>query len=205
MVEPTVSLPFAMIISAWRWVTRRALPSPVFHPDAQQSQWSNQSDISQWTVSIGLKKGWLRWKNSIADCRLYLIRRDFGQQAEPEGIWLKWIVDGKTLDPLATTLTTGKTYRATVVVRDVHEGTAYIANQRFIESDGAEKKWRLPPGRNDRHIDDPFGRYTFWIEVRSGKAAWRSSHYYSVSVPPSGQGNASFTLEILKPPPPRMA
>jgi hypothetical protein len=110
--------------------------------------------------------------------------------------------DGVPLDSLAATLMTGGTYEAIAVVRNEHEadGTAFVANERFIETHGAQRKWRLPPGRHDPFIDDPVGRYEFWLEIRSKKKRWRSEHYYVVRVHPPGQNNDSFRLTTERPP-----
>ena len=199
MIEPPSASTMALV-ARWtlglrNWLASCALPSPSFL-SAEQSQWGDEQTISQWTVPICVKRGLLRWNNKIAGARLYLDRRDFGPPGEPEGIWLTWIVDGKPAHE--TTLIAEKIYRATIVVRDEREGTAYIANEKYVDTGGTAKEWPLSPRSPDAMSSDAVGRYTFWLEVRTVKSRWRSAHFYVVSVPPPGPGsNHSFILMTL--------
>src|SRR5262245_35334289 len=199
MIEQSPASTKALVVrwtqGLWNWLASRALPSPVFL-SVQRSQWGDEQTISQWTVPICVKMGLLRWKNKIAGARLYLDGRDFGPPRESEGILLKWIVDGKLADE--TSLIAGKIYSTTIVVRDEREGTAYIANEQFVDTGGTAKEWALSPGRHGDMITDAIGRYTFWLEVRTEKSRWRSAHFYVVTVPPPGPGsNHSFLLMTL--------
>lgn len=195
MVEPSV--PLTIIIAPVLWIWRRAMPRPEFSLDLRRCQWSDVSEAAQWMAAIRLRKGLFWWKNKIDNCRLYLIRRDFGRlDSAPEGIWLKWIENGQQLAPLGITMVAGKSYEAVVIVRDSRESTAYIANERFIETRGVEKRWPLSPGR-DFPPNDPVGRYTFWLEIGVGRKRWRSEHYYVAHIPPAKVGNDDFRLQIL--------
>ncbi|MEQ8164842.1 MAG: hypothetical protein RIC93_02055 [Alphaproteobacteria bacterium] len=195
----TIAVPLGFAISAWRWLARVFMPKPVFSRDVKKSQWVGANNGTQWAVSLSVRTGVLFWKNKIENCRLYLIRGDWGPSGEPEGIWLKWIKNGQPIDDLKVTLDANDSYEAVVVVRDETEASAYIANERFIDTLGAEKKWELKPGR-PCGINDPVGRYTFWLEVRSGqRRRWRSEHYYIVTVPPLGTNGGQFVLSTKIP------
>ena len=194
---PTVALPLALMLALWKWLMGRVMPKPVFMRNIQESDWDGDANISQWRASFGFRRGWFFCKDRIENCRLYLIRKDWGPPGEPEGIWLKWIENGNPVDSIKITLSAEKTYESTIVVRDTREGSAYIANERFISTDGREKKWELQPGRPPG-INDPIGRYTFWLEIRAGTKRWRSEHYYVVTVPPAGENNDGFTLKTLR-------
>jgi hypothetical protein len=72
---------------------------------------------------------------------------------------------------------------------------AYIANERFIETNGVEKKWLLK--RDQPYSRSDIERFTFRIEVGVGNIAWKSKHYYAIAVPPVGVSNDEFKLEAL--------
>lgn len=190
------AVPAAWFISVWRWLRGKFMPRPQILTSTRKSQWGNDPECVEWAASFGFKKGWLCWKRQIENCRLFLIRKDFGPlDSPPEGIWLKWIEDGVSLDDLAITMVVGKTYEAILVVRDSREDAAYITNEGFITTGGNNKKWKLPSGRT--FPIDPNGRFTFWLEIRIGKKAYRSEHYYVLCVPPAGVSNDEFKLETL--------
>jgi hypothetical protein len=168
----------------------RFLPSPVFLRDARLYPSPEDPNVFCWRALVQLKRGWLYWPSTIAHCRLYLIRKDFGPlNDEPEGISLEWT--GGT----SSTLEVGKTYEAAVIIRDRREGIAYIA--KGIRTGQIQKKWPLRPGRGSE-INDPVGRYTFWLEVRTDKKRWRSRHFYVVRVPPPGHDH-EFALDVRAP------
>ena len=185
-----------MLLTPARWMWGKLMPRPEILTIIQKSQWMNDPEILQWKTSIRLKRGWLFWKNKKHNCRIFLIRRDFGDlTSPPEGIWLKWIEDGKQIEKLNTTLVGRRTYEVVLLVRDSREGVAYITNEEFVESGGSQKRWQLKPGRD--FPLDPVGRFTFWIEVGVDNKRWRSQHYYAVRVPQAGVSNDEFVLETL--------
>lgn len=105
-------------------------------------------------VPVTIRRGWISANPNIEDARAYLIRGDdFGPPGAPEGIWLRWIENGRLLPTLKAALTIGAHYEVTVVARSEVEGTAYVANEKFIDSKGAERKWALeakrPPPINE--------------------------------------------------------
>jgi hypothetical protein len=172
------------------------MPHPEFYA-VHKSHWDEEPDIAQWKVLVRLNRGWFWWRNKIKNCRLYLIRRDWGPlSSPPEGIWLKWICDGEKVKDLSITLEHDRKYEGVIAVRNFKDGVANIANETFIETNGLKKKFLLEPGRKPP-INDPVGRYTFWLEVRSGKKKWRSHHFYALNVPPAGVSNDKFKLETL--------
>jgi hypothetical protein len=189
MFDLQIPFPINLIAPCYRWARNKVIPTPKFLTGTRKSQWLSRPDSCQWQISFTLQKG-LSWTKRIERCRLYLIRRDFGPlDSEPEGIWLKWVVDGEPVDPMAITMEVGRSYGTIVVVRDWREGTAYIANEAFIESKGTQKKWPLPPTRDSKFIDENKGRYTFWLEIRSGRKRWRSPHFYAAVIPAAGEHN----------------
>jgi hypothetical protein len=199
MPEPSFAIPITLFWSAYRFLWGLVMPVPEILRDRKKSLWPNDPDRCQWKIGLSVKRGLARWEKEIKHCRLYYIRKDYGPlDSPPEGIWLKWIVDGEPVDSLAITLEVGRTYDAIAVVRNWREGTAYVANEKFIESKGIDKKWPLFPGRDSKFINDDASRYTFWLEIRSGKKSWRSKHFYAVTVPPAGEANDKFTLQIIE-------
>jgi hypothetical protein len=190
----TISLPAALLLPAWKWLQGRLMPRPEFMRALRKAEWGANPQSVQWTESIRLKRGWLEWERHIEDCRLYFMRKDFGPDRDPEGIWLKWIEGGRPIDSLKITMEVGKTYESILVVRNEQEGTAYIANETFLQSRGNAKKFPLDPIR-PAGINDIGGYYTFYLEIRSGKRRWRGDHYYAAFIPPAGVSNEQFKVE----------
>lgn len=169
---------------------------PVITPEIRKAQWGDDQESVAWFATLCVKPGGLCWRDRLENCRIFLIRRDFGRlDSPPEGIWLKWIEDGEQKDSLTIAMERGKKYETAIVVRNWRDSSAYIANERFIESLGAEKKWELPSGRICPR--DKNGRFTFWLEIRVGRKAYRSEHFYALMVPPAGTTNNEFTLNVL--------
>jgi hypothetical protein len=193
-----INIPITALPAVWKAGRDWLMPKPLFLRECEAAGWAVDPAATQLVVSIGIEAGWLWGQDMIPNARLYFIRKDFGPPGEPEGIWLKWIADGTVVHPLETNMLAGKDYKAVVAVRHPEEGIAYIANETFIESGGRERKWPLPPGRGPM-IADPDGRYTFWLEVRSGKKRWRSEHFYALWVPPAGVRGERFTLKAVDP------
>jgi hypothetical protein len=194
MMHPAFQIPTAIALPIVKWIGNRLMPVPEVLADIEKLPWNGGG--CQFLIHIRLKRGFLFWKNKLSNCRLYLIRRDFGDMSsDPEGIWLKWIIDGRSINSLSIPLEIGSLYKAAVIVRDL-EGYAYITNEEFVETQGQKRKWPLPAGRDSFPKDD-FGRYTFWIDVGVGQKRWRSTHYYAAHIPPADVGNGPFRLEAL--------
>jgi hypothetical protein len=187
-------IPTAVALPILKWIGNRLMPTPEVLTDIEKLPWKDNG--CQFLVHIRLKRGFFFWINRLSNCRLYLIRRDFGDMSsEPEGIWLKWIIDGRAIDPLSIPLVIGRLYKAAVIVRDP-EGGAYIPNEEFVDTEGQKRKWHLPAGRASFPKDD-FGRYTFWIDIGVGQKRWRSTYYYAAYIPPASLGNEHFRLDAL--------
>ena len=185
----------AILILIWPWIWKRKFPRPCIS-GAVEKRVGDNPNLQRWEVTITLKPGLLFWVRNLKRCRLYLIRRDWGPlTSRPEGIWLKWIDGDRPIEELETTLTVGRTYRAIVVERDDREGIAYVANERFVESGGTEKKWALKPKRD--YPEGAVGRYTFELEVGQDDKRWSYRRFYAVHVPPAGAGNDGFKMEPL--------
>ena len=188
---------FGLGVRAWRLIRRYLFPRPVVvEAISKAPPWRSDPHVIQWQITIRLRRGLLVWKNTLSKCRLYLIRRDWGPlDSPPEGIWLKWIESGIPIRELEISMRVGFTYEAIAVVRDDRDGMAYIANERFIETNGVEKKWLLK--RDQPYSRSDIERFTFRIEVGVDNIAWKSKHYYAISVPPVGVSNDEFKLEAL--------
>jgi hypothetical protein len=185
----------AAVAAVCPWAWKRRFPTPEILPTATRKL-SDDENSAQWEATIRLKRGLLFWINRLPGCRLYLIRLDWGLlTSRPEGIWLKWIESGTAISQLENSLVVGRVYHAIMVVRDAREGTAYVANERFIDTNGAEKKWSLKPERD--YPPGDIGRYAFTLQVGKGNKRWHFKHYYAAHVPPAGVGNDEFQMDVL--------
>ncbi len=188
----------SLLVLLWP-IRHMFFPRPEITTAIEMTNWQGYPYIAQWRAGARLKRGWLFWINTLGDCRLYLIRKDWGPlDSQPEGIWLKWIEDGEPVDKLEKSLTVGRKYQTVMVARDDNEGTAYIANERFIETGGIEKKWELKSVRD--YEPGGIGRYTFTLEIGRAAKRWRSNHYYAVYIPPAGAGDGEFKMDVLREP-----
>ena len=187
------------LVARAEWLWECAMPQPKFPHRALKAAWSYSPHSFQWHVRFKIRRGWLPFLHRIEQAKLYLIPQNFGPlDSPPEPICLKWIEDGTPLREREASLRVGNIYEAIVLVRNEEEGTAYIADEMFIDTAGHQKMWPLLPGGLPLH-DGPIGRYTFWLEIRAGKHIWRSPYDFVVEVPPAGPlSDAAFKLQLLE-------
>ena len=152
-------------------------PRPVFGSPLQQS---TKADYSWWHVPITLQVQAPWQKVKLSACTVHLVTP--GIAGPP--IDMSW----KTQDATACVNTMTLRHGATALVpmaarREAADGLTLITNQSYLR----DKKvtWNLNPRV-----------YTWKLELRCGKKRWESSHYYVLRVPPPGNSNGHFTLEV---------
>jgi hypothetical protein len=152
-------------------------PVPIFGSPIQNS---NKSDYSWWHIPIALNVPGPWHKRQLMHCTVHLVTPNI---VGPP-IDLSW----RSPDAMATRNTMSLDHRATALVpvvarRESIDGVTIITNETYFR----EKKavWNLNPRI-----------YAWKLELRSGKKRWESPHYYVLKVPPKGQSNGHFTLEV---------
>jgi hypothetical protein len=153
------------------------LPCPVFGSPIQQS---SKADYSWWHVPITLQvRGpWQRLK--LRHCTVHLVTPGIAGPA----IDMSWKTQDATASVNTMTIRHGVTALVPMVARrEAADGLTLITNQSYLR----DKKvtWNLNPRA-----------YTWKLELRCGKKRWESCHYYVLRVPPPGDSNGHFTLEM---------
>jgi len=175
----------------WRsWI----MAEPVFLSPSQGIDFRYQPTLSWLHLSVRLRGGW--GQKSIEGCRVQLIR-NWGEDPPGDGINMRWRHGDMPNGVEEITLRTGNTYSVPIAWRDdAEDGTTYITNTSWMQSNGTDKKWPLKPGR-DPSVNHPSGRYEFWLQVTGPGGPWRSRHRYAIHVPPANVGNSYFWVEPL--------
>jgi hypothetical protein len=152
-------------------------PLPVFGSPIQQS---TKADYSWWHVPITLQVRAPWQKVKLSACTVHLVTP--GIAGPP--IDMSWRTQDATASVNTMTLRHGNTALVPMAARrEAADGLTLITNQSYLR----DKKvtWNLNPRI-----------YTWKLELRCGKKRWESPHYYVLRVPPPGDSNGHFTLEV---------
>lgn len=152
-------------------------PVPDFGSPVQRS---TKAGYSWWHVPVGFDVRVPWHKVRLMNCTIHLITA--GIAAPP--VDLSWMPDEGGVPRGAMTLHHGQRVLVPVVARrESADGMSLITNETYFR----EKKvlWNLNPRS-----------YSWKLEMRCGKKRWESRHFYVAKVPPKGQSNGHFTLEI---------
>ncbi len=152
-------------------------PRPVFGSPIQQS---TKADYSWWHVPISIQIQGPLQKLKLSHCTVHLVTP--GIAGPP--IDMSWKTQDATASVNSMTLRHGGTALVPMVARrEAADGLTLITNQSYLK----DKKvtWNLNPRA-----------YTWKLELRCGKKRWESPHYYVLRVPPAGNSNGHFTLEV---------
>jgi len=152
-------------------------PIPEFGSPVQQS---SKADYSWWHVPVAIRIGAPWQRQQLAHCTVHLLSPALGGAP----INLSWKTGNGAAPTTAVTLDQRSVALVPVVARrEAADGLTLITNETYFR----DKKvtWSLSPRR-----------YTWKLELRSGGKSWESPHFYVLNVPPKGQSNGHFTLEL---------